>query len=104
LADGITGAFAVSGILAALIEQRTSGQGQFVDVSMADCLLSLVLDEPLDCYDRLGLVPLQGNRIMRFSPFNTFRLATGRSRLLCHQRGLAGAIAGHESNGFGAGR
>jgi crotonobetainyl-CoA:carnitine CoA-transferase CaiB-like acyl-CoA transferase len=77
LADGITGAFAVSGILAALLEQRVSGQGQFVDVSMTDCLLSLVLDEPLDCYDRLGQSPRQGNRIMRFSPFNTYPTRDG---------------------------
>jgi crotonobetainyl-CoA:carnitine CoA-transferase CaiB-like acyl-CoA transferase len=77
LADGISGAFAVSGILAALIEQRMSGQGQFVDVAMADCLLSLVLDEPLDCYERLGLAPRQGNRIVRFSPFNTYPTRDG---------------------------
>jgi crotonobetainyl-CoA:carnitine CoA-transferase CaiB-like acyl-CoA transferase len=77
LADGITGAFAVSGILAALLEQRVSGQGQFVDVAMTDCLLSLVLDEPLDCYDRLGQSPRQGNRIMRFSPFNTYPTRDG---------------------------
>lgn len=77
LADGISGAFAVSGILAALIEQRSSGQGQFVDVSMADCMLSLVLDEPLDCYGELGMTPRQGNRIMRFSPFNTYSTRDG---------------------------
>jgi crotonobetainyl-CoA:carnitine CoA-transferase CaiB-like acyl-CoA transferase len=77
LADGISGAFAVSGILAALIEQRSSGQGQFVDVSMADCMLSLVLDEPLDCYGELGMAPRQGNRIMRFSPFNTYPTRDG---------------------------
>lgn len=77
LADGITGAFAVTGVLAALFEQRNSGHGQFVDVSMADCLLSLVLDEPLDCYDRLGQSPRQGNRIMRFSPFNTYPTKDG---------------------------
>ena len=77
LADGITGSFAVSGILAALTEQRVSGQGQFVDVSMADCLLSLVLDEPLDCYDQLGMEPRQGNRAMRFSPWNTYPTQDG---------------------------
>lgn len=77
LADGITGAFAVSGILAALLEQRSSGEGQFVDVSMTDCLLSLVLDEPLDCYERLNQSPRQGNRIMRFSPFNTYPTRDG---------------------------
>ena len=77
LADGITGIFAVSGILAALLEQRSSGEGQFVDVSMTDCLLSLVLDEPLDCYERLEQSPRQGNRIMRFSPFNTYPSSDG---------------------------
>ncbi len=77
LADGISGAFATSAILAALLEARQSGQGQFVDVAMADCLVALVLDEPLDCYPALGLPPRQGNRIMRFSPFDTFPTADG---------------------------
>jgi crotonobetainyl-CoA:carnitine CoA-transferase CaiB-like acyl-CoA transferase len=63
--------------LAALLEQRSSGEGQFVDVSMTDCLLSLVLDEPLDCYERLNQSPRQGNRIMRFSPFNTYPTRDG---------------------------
>lgn len=75
LADGISGAFAVSAILAALLETRTSGRGQFVDVAMTDCLVSLVLDEPLDCYPDLAMAPRQGNRIMRFSPFDTFATA-----------------------------
>ena len=77
LADGISGAFATSAILAALFEARQSGQGQFVDVAMADCLVALVLDEPLDCYPALGLPPRQGNRIMRFSPFDTFATSDG---------------------------
>ena len=77
MADGISGAFAVSGILAAIIERRRSGRGQFVDVAMADCLVSLVLDEPLDCYPGFGLEPRQGNRIMRFSPFDTFATRDG---------------------------
>ncbi len=77
LADGISGVFATSAILAALFETRRSGQGQFVDVAMTDCLVSLVLDEPLDCYPVLGLPLRQGNRIMRFSPFDTFATADG---------------------------
>jgi len=44
---------------------------------MTDCLLALVLDEPLDCYERLNLTPRQGNRIMRFSPFNTYPTRDG---------------------------
>lgn len=72
LTDGIAGSFAVSGILAALLQRERTSKGQFIDVSMADCLLSLMLDEPLDCYDQLGLPLRQGNRIVQFSPFNTY--------------------------------
>lgn len=72
LTDGIAGSFALSGILAALYQRERTGRGQFIDVSMVDCLLSLMLDEPLDCYDALGLELRQGNRIMRFSPFNSY--------------------------------
>ncbi len=77
MADGITGVFATSAILAALLERERSGQGQFIDVAMADCLVSLVLDEALDCYETLGMPARQGNRIMRFSPFDTFATSDG---------------------------
>jgi CoA:oxalate CoA-transferase len=77
LSDGIAGTFAVSGILGALFHRERTGVGQLVDVSMADCLVSLMLDEPLDCYARLGLPLRQGNRIMRFSPFNTYAARDG---------------------------
>jgi len=77
LSDGIAGTFAVSGILAALFQRERSGDGQFIDVSMSDCLISLMLDEPLDCYGRLGLPLRQGNRIMRFSPFNAYSASDG---------------------------
>ena len=73
LSDCIAGAYSALGIVAALHERAASGLGQAIDVSMTDCLSSLVLDEPLDCYPALGLAPRQGNRIMRFSPFNSYR-------------------------------
>ncbi|MCB1510475.1 MAG: CoA transferase [Hyphomicrobiaceae bacterium] len=72
LTDGIAGSFALSGIAAALFQRERTGRGQFIDVPMVDCLLSLMLDEPLDRYDELGLSLRQGNRIMRFSPFNSY--------------------------------
>ena len=77
MSDGIAGTFAVSGILGALFHREKTGEGQFIDVSMADCLVSLMLDEPLDCYESLGLPLRQGNRIMRFSPFNTYAALDG---------------------------
>ena len=77
LSDGIAGTYAVAGILAALLQRVRTGCGQFIDVSMLDCLFSLLFDEPLDCYERLGLPARQGNRIMRFSPFNCYPTRDG---------------------------
>jgi crotonobetainyl-CoA:carnitine CoA-transferase CaiB-like acyl-CoA transferase len=77
IADGIAGVFAVAGILAALHDQQRTGEGQHVDISMVDALFSLIFDEPLDCYERLKLPPRMGNRIMRFSPFNSYPTKDG---------------------------
>lgn len=77
LSDAIAGMFAAHGIVAALLHRERTGQGQAIDVSMADCLFSLVFDEPFDCYARLGIEPRQANRAMRFSPFNTFQARDG---------------------------
>jgi formyl-CoA transferase len=77
LSDAIAGSFAAMGVVSALFHRQATGEGQSVDVSMADCLFSLLFDEPLDCYGRLGLGFQQGNRIMRFSPFNAYKTADG---------------------------
>lgn len=77
LSDAISGVFAANGIVAALLHRERTGEGQAIDVAMADCLFSLIYDEPIDCYERLELAPRQGNRIMRFSPFNIFRAKDG---------------------------
>ena len=77
LSDMIAGSYAALGIVAALRERERSGRGQAVDVSMIDCLFSMMMDEPLDSYATLGLAPRQGNRIMRFSPFNAYRASDG---------------------------
>ena len=77
LSDAVSGVFAANGIVAALLHRERTGEGQAIDVAMSDCLFSLIYDEPIDCYDRLDLAPRQGNRIMRFSPFNIFRARDG---------------------------
>jgi crotonobetainyl-CoA:carnitine CoA-transferase CaiB-like acyl-CoA transferase len=77
LSDGIAGVFAAMGVVSALYHRTKSNVGQAVDVSMVDCLFSLLFDEPLDCYRELGLAGRQGNRIMRFSPFNAYRSKDG---------------------------
>jgi CoA:oxalate CoA-transferase len=77
LSDGIAGTFAMASVLGAILQRERTGQGQFIDVSMTDCLVSLIFDEPLDCYERLDLPFRQGNRIMRFAPFNTYPATDG---------------------------
>ena len=72
MADTIAGTFAFSGILASLFQREKTGLGEYIDVSMTDCLISLLYDEPWDCFEALGLKKRQGNRIMRFSPFNCY--------------------------------
>ncbi len=77
LSDAVAGSFASQGILAALLHRERTGEGQAIDVAMADCLFSLIFDEPIDCYAGLGLASRQGNRIMRFSPFNVYAARDG---------------------------
>jgi len=77
LADAISASFALSGILAALFHRTRTGHGQFVDISMVDCLFSLIYDDPLEAYEQLGMTMRQGNRIPRFSPFNVYETQDG---------------------------
>lgn len=77
LSDGIAGTFGFASVLGALYQRERTGHGQFIDVSMTDCLVSLMFDEPFDCYGTLGLPLRQGNRITRFSPFNTYPTRDG---------------------------
>ncbi len=77
LSDAIAGSFAMAGVLAVLFDRGNTGRGQFVDVSMVDCLFSLLFDDPIDWYERLGVPVRQGNRIMRFSPINTYQTTDG---------------------------
>ncbi|MEM7405427.1 MAG: CoA transferase [Pseudomonadota bacterium] len=75
--DMVAGTYAALAVSAALHERSRSGTGQHLEVSMVDCLFAMQMDEPLDCYAQLGLNERQGNRIMRFSPFNTYASADG---------------------------
>ncbi len=77
LGDSMGGAFAFGGVMTALYNRERTGRGQHVDVSMIDCIFSLIFDEPMDCYEQLGLPPRIGNRIMRLAPFNSYETEDG---------------------------
>ena len=93
LADTIAAGFAFAAILGALYHRERTGLGQFVDVSMVDVLFSLLFDEPLDCYEALGVPQRQGNRVMRFSPMNAYPTRDGWMVICCGTEAMWRSIA-----------
>lgn len=71
------GMFAVMGILAALVERTSSGQGQHVDISMLDCQVSM-LNYMATMYFLSGDDPFPiGNSHFVHVPYNTYHTADG---------------------------
>lgn len=71
------GAFSVMGILAALLERERSGKGQDVDISMADCQVSL-LNYMATMYFLSGRNPTPiGNAHFVHVPYNSYRVKDG---------------------------
>ena len=69
--------FALSGILAALRHRDKTGEGQLIEVSMFDCLVSLIWDEPIEYYVDHGINGRSGNRFLRMAPWNAYRSSDG---------------------------
>ena len=61
LADAITGIYASFGILGALLERATTGQGRFVEVSMFEAMAHFAV-EPFAAYFALGETPKSSDR------------------------------------------
>ncbi|BAV47861.1 L-carnitine dehydratase/bile acid-inducible protein F [Mesorhizobium loti] len=71
---GLVGAFAIA---SALVRQKTSGQGAFLDVSMLECTLS-ALGWPVSNYLTAGVDPKpMGNENMTAAPSGAFRTGYG---------------------------
>jgi len=96
VADMAAPLFAVNGILAALIHRGKTGQGQRVQVSMLDCLASLVAEEHFDVYLKAGYPKRSGNFMERLTPFGVYRTRDGYVALVAFQaewfRNLADAL------------
>jgi crotonobetainyl-CoA:carnitine CoA-transferase CaiB-like acyl-CoA transferase len=75
--DLIPGLFAVIGIVMAVMNARQSGAGQFVDVSMVDCVLATT-ERIINQYSYTGRVPRpEGNRHPLLCPYGVVRAADG---------------------------
>ncbi|OYD61481.1 CaiB/BaiF CoA transferase family protein [Rhodococcus sp. OK302] len=77
LGDMMAPLFAVAGTLAAVLEAKTSGIGQHVDVSMLGALTSMVAVEPWGGYSETGMSPRTGNYLNRLAPFGIFQALDG---------------------------
>jgi formyl-CoA transferase len=77
IGDSGTGMHCVIGILAALMQRHTSGQGQQVEVSMQDAVVNLIRVSLRD-HQRLGApMPRTGNQLGGGVPGTTYRCAPG---------------------------
>lgn len=85
LADLIAPLFSVNGILSALIHRGKTGIGQHVQVSMLDCLASLVAEEHFDVYLREGYPKRSGNFLERLTPFGVYETKDGHVALVAFQ-------------------
>ncbi len=78
LGDIIAGMYTAIGILAAVTHRNSTGEGQFVDVAMLDCQIS-VLENAIARYAVTGVNPEPiGNRHPAIAPFGEFRTRDGR--------------------------
>ena len=85
LADMIAPLFAVNGVLSALIHRGRTGVGQHVQISMLDCLSSLVAEEHFDVYLKEGYPRRSGNFMERLTPFGVYKTRDGYVALVAFQ-------------------
>jgi crotonobetainyl-CoA:carnitine CoA-transferase CaiB-like acyl-CoA transferase len=77
IGDTVPGLYTAFGIMAALRVAEATGAGQYVDVAMADAVLS-VSEVVVNTYAYTGVSPVPiGNQLRGFAPFDTVKCADG---------------------------
>ncbi|WP_374365220.1 CaiB/BaiF CoA transferase family protein [Piscinibacter sp.] len=77
VSDLMTAMYAISGILAALIERQTSGRGQYIDMSLLDVQIAWLANQASN-YLVSGESPgRMGNAHPNLAPYQTFRASDG---------------------------
>jgi len=75
--DTVPGLFAAMGTLTALWHARETGEGQYVDIAMVDCVLAMC-ELVTAVYGYLGESPFAiGNRMRGLAPFDTYPAKDG---------------------------
>ena len=77
LGDSIAGVFTALAIVSALWQRQSSGRGQYIDMSMLDCQVTM-MENAFSRYFASGKVPGPlGSRHPEAAPFQVFRAANG---------------------------
>ncbi len=83
IGDIMAGVFTALGIVAALHERESSGEGQYIDTSMMD-VQAAVLENPITRYLVTGRIPERyGSRHPSFTPFQSFETKDGYIVVAC---------------------
>lgn len=81
ITDIVAGMTATQSILAALLEARSTGRGQFIDVALLDCALNLLVNVGTG-YLNAGVEPRRfGNAHPTVVPYQTFEASDGQFAL-----------------------
>lgn len=89
IADFLGGIHLAAGILGALFQRAHTGEGQYVEVGMFDCIYP-TLASPVSAWVRDADVPSRtGNQHsgMAIVPYNTYEVADGHVVIICMEQG-----------------
>jgi CoA:oxalate CoA-transferase len=84
--------FAVIGTLAALMQARSTGTGQHVDVSLLGAITAMVAAEPFEVMRRAGQETRSGNAMPRLAPFGVFATQDGHVAICAPTDGFSAAL------------
>ncbi|RZJ12232.1 MAG: CoA transferase [Rubrivivax sp.] len=84
--------FAVIGTLSALMQARSTGQGQHVDVSLLGAITALVASEPFEVMRSAGQQTRSGNTMPRLAPFGVFATQDGYVAVCAPTDGFTSAL------------
>lgn len=93
-ADIFTGLYGVIAIQAALALRDKTGQGQFIDMALFDCMSAVLANQAMN-YAASGINPTRmGNAHPNIAPYQTFPVADGHIIIACGNDGQFARLCG----------
>jgi crotonobetainyl-CoA:carnitine CoA-transferase CaiB-like acyl-CoA transferase len=77
ISDLLTGMYATSAILAALEHRHVSGEGQYIDMSLLDCIVSINSYQAINYFLSGNIPQRMGNAHSNMVPYQVFRCREG---------------------------